>query len=398
LRPPPRWPRRHRPLARRRNRPTAEATAARRLGRAALPVVALVLLAAIGGLSLASASSAGTLGYDFLAYHQAANRILSGLPLYDPSVQQTGGFGLFYYPPSFALAILPLAPIPAATAVWVWAALSTVAFLVGVAILPVGRDIRWLIVLLASLSWPFEYALKLGQVGPLLFLLFAIGWRWLDDARAIGGTAAIGALIKIQPGLVLVWAALTRRWAALAVGIVVLVVVAAVATVVVGGASAWSDFVALLRNVSDPITTPHNFTPGAVAWQLGAASDVALAIQVCSSLLALAVVVGSSLRGSAGSSYLVTVTASQLLSPVLWDHYAMLLLLPVAWLLARGQWWAIAIPLSMSVFTIGVTPPWAYPVAFWVVLVAVAVIGVREHRATSARTREPAAALARGWP
>ena len=37
--------------------------------------------------------------------------------------------------------------------------------------------------------------------------------------------------------------------------------------------------------------------------------------------------------------------ASQLLSPVLWDHYAMLLLLPVAWLIDRGQWWAVRVPL-----------------------------------------------------
>ncbi len=357
-----------------------------------MPVVALILLATVGGLSLVAAAGAGTLGFDFLAYHQAANRILAGQPLYDPSVQQTGGFGLFYYPPSFALAILPLAPIPATTAVWLWAAFSIAAFLFGVAILPLRRDVRWLIVLLAALSWPFEYALKLGQVGPLLFALFAIGWRWLDDPRAVGGSAAIGTLIKIQPGLVLVWAALTRRWGALAVGAVVAVVVAAVATIAAGGPSVWSDFVALLRNVGDPITTPHNFTPGAVAYQLGADAKVALTIQVASSVLALVVVVGASLRASAAASYLVAVTASQLLSPVLWDHYAMLLLLPVAWLVGRGQWWSIAIPLSMSVLTIGLTPPAAYPVAFWVTLVAVALIGIREKRVETLRGSALAAA------
>jgi alpha-1,2-mannosyltransferase len=362
-----------------------------------LPVVALVLLATIGGLSLAAAAGAGTLGFDFQAYHQAANRILSGQPLYDTSIQQTGGFGLFYYPPSFVLAILPLAPIPASTAAWLWAALSVAAFLAGVAVLPVRPDIRWLVVLLAAVCWPFEYALKLGQVGPLLFFLFAVGWRWLDDARAVGGSAAFGALIKIQPGLVLVWAALTRRWGALAIGIVILGLVATVATIVAGDASVWTDFVALLRNVSDPITTPHNFTPGAVAWQLGVGSGVALAVQGASSLLAVAIVVGASLRSSATASYLVTVTASQLLSPVLWDHYAMLLLLPVAWLLARRQWWAIAIPLSMSVFTIGLTPPLAYPVAFWIVLVAVALIGLRERRADDASGSGTAAAPAREW-
>ena len=46
------------------------------------------------------------------------------------------------------------------------------------------------------------------------------------------------------------------------------------------------------------------------------------------------------------ASLAVTVVASQLLSPLLWDHYAMLLLIPTALLLERRHWWAIAIPLA----------------------------------------------------
>ena len=34
--------------------------------------------------------------------------------------------------------------------------------------MPVSRTVRWWIVLLAGLSWPFAYAVKLGQVGPIL--------------------------------------------------------------------------------------------------------------------------------------------------------------------------------------------------------------------------------------
>ena len=65
------------------------------------------------------------------------------------------------------------------------------------------------------------------------------------------------------------------------------------------------------------------------------------------------------------ASYLATVIASQLVSPILWDHYAMLLLLPVAYLLAAGRWWALAIPLVTAWPLVGVTPPVAYPVVFW---------------------------------
>ena len=47
--------------------------------------------------------------------------------------------------------------------------------------------------LLAGLSWPFVYAVKLGQVGPAAVPAFAIGWRWLDDPVRLGaGTGARG--------------------------------------------------------------------------------------------------------------------------------------------------------------------------------------------------------------
>ena len=63
-------------------------------------------------------------------------------------------------------------------------------------------------------------------------------------------------------------------------------------------------------------------------------------------------------------SYLTTVVASQLLSPLLWDHYAVVLLLPVAWLLERRQWWATAIPLATSLPLIGIVPAAVYPAVF----------------------------------
>ena len=77
-----------------------------------------------------------------------------------------------------------------------------------------SRTVRWWIVLLAGLSWPFAYAVKLGQVGPLLFLLFAIGWRWLDEPIRLGASAALGTAIKLQPGIIFVWAVLTGRFRA----------------------------------------------------------------------------------------------------------------------------------------------------------------------------------------
>src|SRR6185436_8123652 len=152
---------------------------------------------------------------------------------------------------------------------WVWLGLSVAMLLGGIYLMPARASVRWGTLLLAGLSWPVAYALKLGQVGPLLLLLFAIGWRWLDRPAAVGAAGALGAIVKIQPGLILVWALLTRRFGAVAIGAAILVVAAIAATIVLGGFGVWADYVALLRNVSDPITTPHNFTPGAAAYQFG---------------------------------------------------------------------------------------------------------------------------------
>ena len=360
-----------------------------RLARTALPILALLSFAGGTGLTLAVAGE--TLGYDFLAYHQAIERVTSGSPLYDMSYTETGGFGLFYYPPTFAPLLLPFALLAAGPATWAWIGLSLVAFVVGVAILPVSRSVRWWILLLAGLSFPFVYAVKLGQVGPILFLAFAIGWRGSDDPIRLGSSAAAGAAIKLQPGFVLVWALLTGRFRAVAVGAAVLLALAVVATLLVGP-GAWSDFLVLIRTVTNPITTDRNLTPGAVAYQLGASADAAGILQLVNTIAVIAAFLAAIRWAGDEASYLVAVIASQLVSPILWDHYAMLLLLPVAYLLSAGRWWALAIPLVTAWPLLGVTPPLAYPVVFWVTIVATLIVG-RAARRESKRWADTAPAI-----
>jgi hypothetical protein len=351
--------------------------------RTALPVVAIVLLALCVGAIVWSAGS--TLGYDFHAYEGAARRLLDGDRLYDPAVDVAGGFAIYLYPPPFALAIVPLAAIGGQAAVWIWTGLLVAAFVAGVALLPVRPTVRWIVLLLGALDWPFLYSIKLGQVGPILFLLFAIGWRALDrpghpcgpgDRVILGGSIGLGALVKVQPGLLIGWAVLTARWRVALVAVAVILAGAALATLITG-TQPWLDYPALLGRVSSPITTPHNFTPGAIAWQAGASTDLAGLIQAVATIGALVAVVVAARAATAEASYLVAVVASQLISPLLWDHYAMLLLLPVAWLLERGHAWAIAVPLATSILLIGLAPAVVYPIAFAVCLLAPIVVGRR---------------------
>jgi len=319
-------------------------------------------------------SAGATLGYDFHAYGDAAARVLHGERLYDPAVDVAGGFAIYLYPPPFALAIVPLALIGGQAAVWVWTTLLVAAFVAGVALLPVRSNVRWVVLALGAIDWPLLYSVKLGQVGPILFLLLALGWRAIDRPAALGTTIGLGAIMKVQPILLAGWAILTGRWSAALIGLAV-VGAAALVSVIVAGIQPWIDYPALLARVASPLTTPHNFTPGAVAYQAGLPSAVASAVQVTTSILAILAVLVATRVARADASYLVAVVASQLLSPLLWDHYAMLLLLPVAWLLERRQWWAVAIPIATSIGLVGIAPSLVYPTVFGVSLVAPIVAG-----------------------
>jgi hypothetical protein len=352
-----------------------------RLGEAArrlAPVLALVLLGLTTMTVLASAGA--TLGYDYQAYAHAAQHLLEGQPLYDPNVDVAGGFAIYLYPPPFALSVVPFTLLPGSLGTWAWLGALVAAFLAATAILPVRPGVRLAIVLLAALSFPFLYSVKLGQVEPLLYLFFAIGWRSLDRPFPLGLAVAAGALTKVQPALLFAWLMLTRRWRALLVGLVACVTAGLITTLITGAAT-WTDYVSLLGRVSQPVTTPKNMTPGAVAWRAGASLELATALQWAAVGATLAITAFAWLRRDAVTGFVVGVVASQLLSPLLWDHYAMLLLLPVALLLERRQWWAVAIPLVTWL-------PWdvVYPAVF-----AAALLGpvVTAPRAVSVTPQPP---------
>jgi hypothetical protein len=82
---------------------------------------------------------------------------------------------------------------------------------------------------------------------------------------------------------------------------------------------------------------------------------------------------------------MATIVASQLLSPPLRDHYAVLLLLPIAWLMGRGWKWAALIPLLgwIGLFSTDASPSWqaaaSVPITFFGVLGLVLLAAWRER-------------------
>ena len=308
-----------------------------------MPVGSVALL--VGMLALVLASAGNTLGYDYHCYEGAAQALRDGKPMYDIAFSVNVGTcpGTYTYPPTFAAVLVPWLSLGGAAA-GLWCVAMAACFLAGVALLPVRRDVRWLIVIVAALDWPLLYSVKLGQVEPLLFLGFAAAWRWMDRASVVGGVTAIGALVKVQPALLAVWAIATGRFRAAVVAVVAAVALAA-ATTLVTGVEAWTTYIELLRDLGGQLTTPHNFAPGAVAHLAGVSDAAAMAIQLASAALAVAALLAAWRYASPELSLQVTIVTSQLISSPLRDHYAVLLLLPTAWLVQRGRTWAVVFPL-----------------------------------------------------
>ena len=338
--------------------------------RAALPVLAIVVPIAMVAAVLVAARD--TRGYDYLMYDSAARRLLGGGPLYDLSFTAPGPNGLFDYPPTFILAVLPFAAaLPPPAAMLAWTAMLNLAFIVGVVLLPVRREVRWAVVLLAGTSWPYLYAVKLGQIGPLLFLAYAAAWRWADRPLGVGLSSALGTAAKLQPVLLLGWALVTRRFRAVGVGIGALLLAGAVATIVAGPV-ALSDWITLIARVGgNAITAPQVLSVGALAYRSGIPLPLANGIQWASVALVGLVALFAWLRRPADVAVVVTAIASVMVSPILWPHYAVLVLLPVALLLERRQWWAAALPLA-AWMPVEAT----YQVILWLALIAPIAVGV----------------------
>lgn len=354
----------------------ARATADRRMTRI-LAVVALLITLLYLAIFVASASY--TLAFDYLAYDSAARRVLAGGSPYDLALSRPGEFGLFFYPAPFLLLVLPLTILPPQIAGAVWIGGLVACFIAAILLMPVRDEVRWITLALAGLSWPLIFSVKVGQVAPILVLLFVIGWRWLDRPPVVGLVAALGTIIKIQPILLFGWLALERRWRDIAIGLVVMVVAGIGATLIVGMAG-WTDFLKLMTGLDDPLVQPANFSPGTIAYFLGLSRPLAGVLQYGVALLVVVLGIWLQRTGTKESSYLLAVVATQLVSPILWDHYALILVLPVAWLLQRRQWWAALIPLSQSAFLVNVAPPVVWLAGWFACVGALVVIGRREAR------------------
>ncbi|MEO5705231.1 MAG: glycosyltransferase 87 family protein [Candidatus Limnocylindrales bacterium] len=318
--------------------------------RAALTRLAPVMLVAFGlvMLFLATRSFVGSSGfaYDYQAYDAAARRLAAGQALYPPGTAEaynSGAYeGLYLYPPPPAVALVPLVTVlapDAAALAWLWLRLAALA--IGIAILPISALARGATFAAAAISFPVWYDLNLGNTSVLLFALSAAVWRF--QSSAVGAVAlAVAGVLRYPFGIVLLGWAVARRWrtagwtvaAGLAIGAVTLPVV---------GVGGWLDYAVILRGLGDISGGEHNLSLATTAQASGIPGPPAVWVALGIGIALVATIFAARRRDPA-TAVVVSLAATILFFPFFHPHYLVQLLIPAAFLAARGQWWGLVLP------------------------------------------------------
>jgi hypothetical protein len=289
------------------------------------------------------------LGSDFIEFWSAARLALGSHPAgaYDlPTllqVEQSAVAGVpsplpFYYPPSLMLLLLPFGLLPYFWSIPLWFAAGLAAFVWLLFRIAPDR-----IAVLAGLAFPGTlFTLDFGQNG--MYLAAALGFGLLYvDASPVAAGALLGVL-SVKPHLFLllpVALLLTRRWLVLASAAAMALALAATSWALFGSETwqAFLDIGPLVRAGYEQVTMSWNRVPSIfIATRiLGGGVALAYIAQGAVAVAALAVVLWACLRRAAWDLQAsAAVVAGLLVSPYLSDYDMIVLVLPMAWLAARG--------------------------------------------------------------
>lgn len=209
--------------------------APRQVGRMTMPSPLLVVLAAVGAaLLLVVAVNRWAVPSDEHAYWLAAQRLINGEPIYDTSATIVTPYA-YWYPPVLAQVLVPVAavlPAMAFTALWTVLLLACIWFLAARPPLgPLGA-----LALIAFL--PVAVELWFRNIHLVLAVMVVLGLRRWPAAFAVG------ASIKLAPGLGIAYLAARGRWRDAGLATVVGIAILAVSFLL--SPDAWRQFVEIV--------------------------------------------------------------------------------------------------------------------------------------------------------
>jgi len=289
--------------------------------------------------------------FDFRQFWQGARDIVDGISPYpsrdllQSADDSLGPVGIqevfrFPYPAPCAWLLVPFGMLPFNVAATVFTVLAAAAIPAGLRLVGV-KDVRIL-----TLAFGFATvggAIRLGTLTPALFFACALAWRY-RDRRWIAATAtALAVVMKMFLWPLTIWLVATRRLAAgfAAMGLVAGATIVGWAAIGFAGLASYPELLDKLTGV----VADRGYSMVALGTQLGLTEGAAQALPYAIGvpILAGAVIVGR--RGRERESFTLALVASIVLTPIVWQHYFTLLLLPLA--IARPRFsWVWLIPLA----------------------------------------------------
>jgi alpha-1,2-mannosyltransferase len=351
--------------------PAGEAPADSRWGP--LIVVAIAAVIIVSRMALGS-----EFGFDYAGLWRGGREILDGhSPYLLHSWRQLLLAGnAFVVPPLLGELSIPFSVLPFHVALPLWNLLSACGLAAALKIVGV-RDGR--VYLLAACSFPFMSSQIMGQPDGLFALAAAVAWRYRDSWP---GAVAVGVVIaaKLLAWPLLLWFLITRRFRSLLVSVSSAAVLLLLSWAPIGFKGLLGYPRLLAEDARGFETRSHSFV--ALAMRLGVPAGLSTGLAIAVAIAVVAAMVRAA-RGSDLGWFAAAITFGLLVSPVLWTHYLVLLLVPLAISRPRFDWvWV----LTGTAFALSpVEPAHGWQIA--VVLLATITIAVMTGSAAQAMRR-----------
>ncbi|MDX6407388.1 MAG: alpha,2-mannosyltransferase [Gaiellaceae bacterium] len=263
---------------------------------------------------------------DLSIFLHAAGKVVHAASPYAYAADKT-----FAYPPIGAWLVAPLHPLSGSAAGFVWTVLSLAVVALALWLLEL-RD--WRCYALAFVFLFTRSSIDLGTIEPLMLLAVGLAWRWRDRPLRTAGAIGTGIALKLFLWPLAIWLALTRRLRAAAVALAFALGLALVSWAAIGFAGI-GDYPGLLRRLAnDESTSSYSVVALGVRAHMPLVAARVLAVLVTLALLAAAAWVARDERRTPRDRDVATLTltlaAALAASPIVWVHYFLLLLVPLA--------------------------------------------------------------------
>jgi alpha-1,2-mannosyltransferase len=314
-----------------------DSTPQTRLATVATWIVLGVVPVCLFGFYLAASFAHDSIAYDFRkAYLPAAHDVRDGVSPYpgldDPDLLAETAY---VYPPALAYVLTPLTAFSEDAGSVVAAALA-LALLLGTLLVLRIRDRRCYG---ALLLWaPSLNAVHTASASVLVAFAAALVWRYRATVSPLGLSLGAAVAVKLVLWPLFVWTLATRRLRATVWAAVVGVGIALGSWALLGFEDLGS-YPSLLRRLAD-LEATSSYSIVGVAAELGLGETAGKVLAACVGLALLAGCAALARRGDDARSFTCAIAAALAFTPVLWEHYLVLLVVPLAVMRPRfsGLW------------------------------------------------------------